>query len=45
MHNVAGLAAYVFTTSIPRSWRVTEALEYGLVGVNEGIISTEVRSM
>nr|XP_010914280.1 succinate-semialdehyde dehydrogenase, mitochondrial isoform X2 [Elaeis guineensis] len=38
----AGLAAYVFTTSIPRSWRVTEALEYGLVGVNEGLISTEV---
>ncbi|MQL90470.1 hypothetical protein Taro_023060 [Colocasia esculenta] len=28
--------------SIPRSWRVSEALEYGLVGVNEGIISTEV---
>ncbi|KAJ4758337.1 Aldehyde dehydrogenase [Rhynchospora pubera] len=38
----AGLAAYVFTKSIPRSWRVSEALEYGLVGVNEGIISTEV---
>ncbi|WOL03355.1 succinate-semialdehyde dehydrogenase, mitochondrial [Canna indica] len=38
----AGLAAYIFTTSIPRSWRVTEALEYGLVGVNEGLISTVV---
>uniref|UniRef100_A0A0D3F1D6 Succinate-semialdehyde dehydrogenase, mitochondrial n=1 Tax=Oryza barthii TaxID=65489 RepID=A0A0D3F1D6_9ORYZ len=38
----AGLAAYIFTKSIPRSWRVSEALEYGLVGVNEGIISTEV---
>ncbi|KAJ0975933.1 hypothetical protein J5N97_017898 [Dioscorea zingiberensis] len=38
----AGLAAYIFTKSIPRSWRVAEALEYGLVGVNEGIISTEV---
>ncbi|KAK4484951.1 hypothetical protein RD792_007556 [Penstemon davidsonii] len=38
----AGLAAYVFTTSIQRSWRVAEALEYGLVGVNEGLISTEV---
>ncbi|XP_078432714.1 aldehyde dehydrogenase 5F1 isoform X3 [Wolffia australiana] len=38
----AGLAAYIFTSSIPRSWRVAEALEYGLVGVNEGIISTEV---
>ncbi|WOL16483.1 succinate-semialdehyde dehydrogenase, mitochondrial [Canna indica] len=38
----AGLAAYLFTSSIPRSWRVSEALEYGLVGVNEGLISTEV---
>lgn len=38
----AGLAAYVFTTSLQRSWRVSEALEYGLVGVNEGLISTEV---
>ncbi|AQK68787.1 Succinate-semialdehyde dehydrogenase mitochondrial [Zea mays] len=37
-----GLAAYIFTKSIPRSWRVSESLEYGLVGVNEGIISTEV---
>lgn len=37
-----GLAAYVFTTNIARSWRVSEALEYGLVGINEGIISTEV---
>ncbi|KMZ73718.1 Succinate-semialdehyde dehydrogenase, mitochondrial [Zostera marina] len=38
----AGLAAYIFTTSMPRSWRVSEALEYGMVGINEGIISTEV---
>lgn len=38
----AGLAAYVFTTNLQRSWRVSEALEYGLVGVNEGLISTEV---
>ncbi|PON60070.1 Succinylglutamate-semialdehyde dehydrogenase [Parasponia andersonii] len=38
----SGLAAYIFTSSIKRSWRVSEALEYGLVGVNEGIISTEV---
>ncbi|XP_010268381.1 PREDICTED: succinate-semialdehyde dehydrogenase, mitochondrial [Nelumbo nucifera] len=38
----AGLAAYIFTTNVQRSWRVSEALEYGLVGVNEGIISTEV---
>ncbi|KAF3448800.1 hypothetical protein FNV43_RR09513 [Rhamnella rubrinervis] len=38
----SGLAAYLFTNSIQRSWRVSEALEYGLVGINEGIISTEV---
>ncbi|PWA58144.1 succinate semialdehyde dehydrogenase [Artemisia annua] len=38
----SGLAAYVFTNSIQRSWRVSEALEYGMVGVNEGSISTEV---
>jgi succinate-semialdehyde dehydrogenase len=40
---IAGLAAYIFTNSVQRSWRVFEALEYGLVGVNEGLISTEVR--
>jgi succinate-semialdehyde dehydrogenase len=39
---IAGLAAYIFTNSVQRSWRVFEALEYGLVGVNEGLISTEV---
>ncbi|KAL2972283.1 hypothetical protein AAZX31_15G246000 [Glycine max] len=38
----AGLGSYIFTNSIQRSWRVAEALEYGLVGVNEGVISTEV---
>ncbi|GAB4836739.1 Succinate-semialdehyde dehydrogenase, mitochondrial [Ancistrocladus abbreviatus] len=38
----AGLAAYVFTSNIRRSWRVSEALEYGIVGVNEGLVSTEV---
>ncbi|TXG71381.1 hypothetical protein EZV62_006316 [Acer yangbiense] len=38
----AGLAAYIFTTNVQRTWRVSEALEYGLVGVNEGLISTEV---
>jgi len=37
-----GLAAYVFTRDLGRSWRVSEALECGMVGVNEGIISTEV---
>lgn len=38
----AGLAAYVFTRDIDRAWRVPEALEYGMVGLNTGIISTEV---
>ncbi|KAI8553218.1 hypothetical protein RHMOL_Rhmol06G0327100 [Rhododendron molle] len=38
----AGLAAYLFTTNMQRSWRVSEALEYGIVGVNEGLVSTEV---
>lgn len=42
VHAYAGLAAYIFTNSVQRSWRVAEALEYGLVGVNEGLISTEV---
>lgn len=37
-----GLAAYVYTRDIGRVFRVSEALEYGIVGVNEGIISNEV---
>jgi succinate-semialdehyde dehydrogenase/glutarate-semialdehyde dehydrogenase len=37
-----GLAAYFYTRDLARSWRVQEALEYGIVGVNTGIISTEV---
>lgn len=37
-----GLASYVYTQNIGRAWRVAEALEYGMVGVNEGLISTEV---
>lgn len=37
-----GLAAYVYTRDLSRSWRVSEALEYGIVGLNTGIISTEV---
>jgi len=37
-----GLAAYFYARDIGRCWRVAEALEYGLVGVNAGIISTEV---
>jgi len=38
----AGLAAYFYARDLGRVWRVSEALEYGIVGVNEGIISTEV---
>lgn len=38
----AGLAAYVFTSNLDRSWRVVEALEYGMVGLNTGLISTEM---
>jgi len=37
-----GLAAYYFTRDVGRVWRVGEALEYGIVGVNTGLISTEV---
>ena len=37
-----GLAAYFYTRDLARSWRVQEALEYGLVGVNTGLMSTEV---
>ena len=38
----AGLAAYVFTRDHDRAWRVPEALDYGMVGLNTGMISTEV---
>lgn len=38
----SGLAAYFFSRDIGRCWRVSEQLEYGLVGVNEGVISTEM---
>jgi succinate-semialdehyde dehydrogenase/glutarate-semialdehyde dehydrogenase len=37
-----GLAAYFYSRDIGRVWRVAEALEYGMVGINEGIISNEV---
>lgn len=39
---VFGLAAYFFTQNTARAWRVAEALDFGMVGVNEGLISTEV---
>jgi succinate-semialdehyde dehydrogenase/glutarate-semialdehyde dehydrogenase len=38
----AGLAAYVFTRDLSRSWRVCEALQFGMVGLNSGMISTAV---
>ncbi len=37
-----GLAAYFFSREVGRIWRVSEALEYGIVGINTGFISTEV---
>jgi succinate-semialdehyde dehydrogenase/glutarate-semialdehyde dehydrogenase len=37
-----GLASYVYTRDLARAWRVSEALEYGMVGLNTGLISTEV---
>ncbi|XP_076934565.1 succinate-semialdehyde dehydrogenase, mitochondrial-like [Bidens hawaiensis] len=36
----SGLAAYLFTNNIQRSWRVCEALEYGIVGVNDGMFAS-----
>jgi succinate-semialdehyde dehydrogenase / glutarate-semialdehyde dehydrogenase len=38
----SGLASYFYTRDLARSWRVAEALEYGIVGLNTGLISTEV---
>jgi succinate-semialdehyde dehydrogenase/glutarate-semialdehyde dehydrogenase len=37
-----GLASYFYTRDLSRMWRVSEGLEYGIVGVNTGLISTEV---
>lgn len=37
-----GLASYLYTQDISRIWRVSEALEYGIVGINEGLISNEM---
>ena len=37
-----GLAAYFYSRDVGRVWRVSEGLEYGIVGVNTGLISTEV---
>ena len=37
-----GLAAYFYSGDINRVWRVSEALEYGMIGINAGTISSEV---
>ena len=37
-----GLASYFFGRDVGRIWRVAEALEYGMVGINTGLISNEV---
>lgn len=37
-----GLAAYFYSRDVARVWRVTEKLEFGIVGVNDGIVATEV---
>jgi succinate-semialdehyde dehydrogenase/glutarate-semialdehyde dehydrogenase len=37
-----GLAAYFYTRDLARTWRIQESLEYGIVGVNTGLISSEV---
>ena len=39
---IFGLAAYFYSRDIGRIWRISEGLEYGIVGINTGIISTEV---
>lgn len=39
---IYGLAAYFFSDNIRRIWKVAEELEYGMVGINDGIISSEV---
>ena len=42
MREGRGLAPYFYSRDIGRIWRVAEGLEYGIVGINEGIISTEI---
>ena len=39
---IYGLASYFYSQNVARCWKVSEALEYGMVGINEGLISTEV---
>jgi succinate-semialdehyde dehydrogenase/glutarate-semialdehyde dehydrogenase len=37
-----GLSAYFYSRDVGRTWRVSEALDYGIVGINEGLVTTEV---
>ena len=37
-----GLASYIYTRDLARAWRVSEAIEYGMVGINETAITSEV---
>jgi succinate-semialdehyde dehydrogenase/glutarate-semialdehyde dehydrogenase len=37
-----GLASYFYSKDVARCWRVAEALEAGMVGINEGMLSTEI---
>ena len=39
---IYGLASYFYSQNISRCWKVAEQLEYGMVGIKEGLISTEV---
>ncbi|WLF83840.1 NAD-dependent succinate-semialdehyde dehydrogenase [Moraxella sp. ZY210820] len=41
-HSIYGLAAYFYTQDLARSWRVTERLDYGMIGQNTGLISNAV---
>jgi succinate-semialdehyde dehydrogenase/glutarate-semialdehyde dehydrogenase len=41
-NTIYGLASYFYSQNVSRCWKVAEALEYGMVGINEGLISTEV---
>ncbi len=41
-HTPYGLAAYFYSRGNSRIWRVSEGLDYGIVGINTGLISTEV---
>lgn len=39
---IYGLASYFYTNDLNRTWRIREALEYGIVGINDGLISSEM---